>query len=85
MLTQGFTVCLSSLELLKPGEQGVVTGFRNLDEITTNQIISAGITPGTMVSLSQRYPTFLIKFKNTCVALDKAIVRAICVRVTNDK
>ncbi|MBE9228856.1 ferrous iron transport protein A [Phormidium sp. LEGE 05292] len=81
MLNQGFTICLSSLELLEPDEQGVVTSFRNLNETTIQKVIAMGIKLGSIVSLQQRYPSFIIKLDNTSIAVDKEIVRAIVVRI----
>lgn len=54
MLTQGFTVCLSSLELLNPGEQGIVTRFSNTDETTIQQLKEWGIKPGMPIILEMR-------------------------------
>jgi len=81
MLNQGFTVCLSSLELLEPHEKGVVTSFRNLNETTVQKVVAMGIKQGSIVSLQQRYPTFIVKVGNISIALDKEIVRAIGVRI----
>ncbi|MFB2834157.1 FeoA family protein [Floridanema evergladense] len=81
MLNQGFTVCLSSLELLEPHEQGVVSSFRNLSETTIQKVIAMGIKLGSVVSLQQRYPTFIVKVGNISIALDKEIARAIVVRI----
>lgn len=81
MLNQGFTVCLSSLELLEPHEQGVVTSFRNLNETTIQKVTAMGIKLGSVVSVQQRYPNFIVKVENSCVALDQEIVRAIGVRI----
>lgn len=81
MLNQYFTVCLSSLELLEPDEQGVVTSFSNLNESTIQKLITMGIKLGSMVALQQRYPICIVKVKNTSLALDKTIVRAIGVRI----
>ncbi|MFB2898602.1 FeoA family protein [Aerosakkonemataceae cyanobacterium BLCC-F50] len=81
MLNQGFTVCLSSLELLEPDEQGVVSSFRNLSETTLQRVIAMGIKLGSVVSLQQRYPTFIVKVGNISIALDKEIARAIVVRI----
>ncbi|MFB2877887.1 FeoA family protein [Floridanema aerugineum] len=81
MLNQGFTVCLSSLELLEPHEQGVVTSFRNLNETTIQKVTAMGIKLGSVVSVQQRYPNFIVKVENSSVALDQEIVRAIGVRI----
>lgn len=81
MLTQGFTVCLSSLELLKPGEQGIVTRFSNTDATLVKQLVEMGITPGSCITLEQRFPDFVVKIGNSRWQLHKAIARIICVRL----
>ncbi len=85
MLTQGFTVCLSALELLKPGEQGVVTRFRNVEERTINKLVAMGIKPGTAIRVERRSHNFIITAENNRWELDPAMTRAICVRLTNTK
>jgi ferrous iron transport protein A len=81
MLTQGFTVCLSSLELLEPGEQGIVTRFSNADATLIMQLVEIGITPGSCITLEQRVPDFVVKIGNNRLELTKAVARVICVRV----
>ena len=81
MLNQSFTVCLSSLELLKPNEQGIVTSFGTLNKTIIKKVMAMGIKLGSTVSLQQHYPIFIVKVGNTSIALDKGIVRAIGVRI----
>ncbi len=85
MLTQGFTVCLSSLELLNPGEQGIVTRFSNTDEATIEQLKAMGIKPGMGIVLEMRSHTFIVADGHRRWELDQAMARAICVRLTQSK
>lgn len=83
MFTQGFSVSGSSLELLKAGEQGIVTKFRSQDEIIIKKLMAMGITPGVCVTLERHFPTFIIKAGLTRWTIDKGIARAIYVRIIN--
>lgn len=44
MFTQSFTMSGSSLELLKPGEKGIVTRFASTDETTIQARYRLAIT-----------------------------------------
>ncbi|HAA32578.1 MAG TPA: ferrous iron transport protein A [Cyanobacteria bacterium UBA8553] len=81
MFTKSFTVAGSSLELLNPGERGIVTKFQSKDETIINKLIAMGIIPGVFITLEQRFPSFVIKAGQTRLALDKGIARAIYVRL----
>jgi ferrous iron transport protein A len=83
MFKQGFTLTLSSLELMKPGERGIVTSCKTPDETTLKKLISMGITPGVTITLEQCFPSFVIKTGYTRLALDKQIASAIHVRLTD--
>ena len=83
MWNQGFTVCLSPLELLKPGEQGIVTRFRLGDEKAIAKLNQMGISPGVTITVQRRFPTFLVKADRDCVEIEPAIARSISVRVTD--
>ncbi|MFB2976103.1 FeoA family protein [Microseira sp. BLCC-F43] len=85
MLTQGFTVCLSSLELLNPGEQGIVTRFSNTDETTIKKLIAMGIKPGMAIILEMRSHNFVVTDGHRRWELDQAMARRICVRLTHTK
>jgi ferrous iron transport protein A len=85
MLTQGFTVCLSSLELLNPGEHGIVTRFSNTDEATIEQLKAMGIKPGMGIILEMRSHKFIITDGHRRWELDQAMARGICIRLTHTK
>ena len=81
MFTKSFTVAGSSLELLNLGERGVFTKFKSQDETIINKLIAMGIIPGVLITLEQRFPSFVIKVGQTRLAIDREIARAIYVRL----
>ncbi len=81
MFTKSFTVAGSSLELLSPGERGVVTKFKSKDETIINKLVAMGIIPGVFITLEQRFPSFVIKAGQTRLAIDKGLAREIYVRL----
>jgi ferrous iron transport protein A len=81
MFTQSFTVSGSSLELLKMGEQGIVTSCKTTDETIINKLIAMGITPGISIRLEQQFPFFVIKVGHSRLVLDKEIARTLYVRI----
>lgn len=76
-----FTVMGCSLELLKTGEQGIVTVCKTQNEIIRKKLISMGIKTGTQVIVEQQFPTFVIKVSNLPMTIDRETARAIYVRV----
>ena len=83
MFSQRFSVCSASLNLLKTGEQGIVTRFRTSDEAITKQLTAMGMTPGMKITLERRFPSYVIKTGNMRLVLDEIIARAIFVRITD--
>lgn len=81
MFTKGFTSCLSSLHLLKVGEEGTVTHLRNSDETVIKKLMAMGVTPGIPVTLEERFPSFVIKAGHTRLTLDEGIASSVYVRV----
>ncbi|MBG1242231.1 FeoA family protein [Nostoc sp. NZL] len=79
-----FSVTGCSLELLRTGERGIVTFCKSQDESILNRLISIGITPGTIITLKQNFPSFLIKIENTSLALDTKSIQAIYVHITDN-
>ena len=85
MFTQGFTVSGSSLELLKTGEQGIITCCQSTDEEIIKKLTVMGVTPGISITLEQRFPSFVIKVGPKYLALEKEIASTIYVRIVNAK
>jgi ferrous iron transport protein A len=79
-----FSITGCSLELLRTGEQGIVTFCKSQDEIILNQLISIGVTLGTIITLEQNFPSFIIKIENTSLALDTESIQAIYVRIIDN-
>jgi ferrous iron transport protein A len=79
-----FSVTGCSLKLLRTGERGIVTFCKSQDEIILNRLISTGITPGNTITLEQNFPSFIIKIKNTSLALDTEMIQAIYVSIIDN-
>lgn len=78
---KSFTVTGCSLELLKPGEIGIVTVCQTQDKTIRKKLISMGIHTGTNITVEQHFPAFIIKAGNVSMTLDRQTARAIYVRV----
>ncbi len=76
-----FSIMGCSLELLKSGECGIVTVCNSQDEIIRKKLISMEIKTGNMITVEQQFPTFIIKYGNLSMTIDREIARAIYVRV----
>lgn len=76
-----FSVTGCSLELLKIGERGIVNFCKSKDETILKKLIAMGVTPGTYITLEQRFPSLVIKAGQTRLTLDQEIARAIYVRI----
>ncbi len=76
-----FTVMGCSLELLKPGDCGIVTVCKTQDEIIRKKLILMGIKTGNTITVEQQFPTFVIKCGNLSMTIDREIARAIYVRM----
>ncbi|ACC79161.1 FeoA family protein [Nostoc punctiforme] len=79
-----FSITGCSLELLRTGEQGIVTFCKSQDKIILNQLISIGVTLGTIITLEQNFPSFIIKIENISLALDTKSIQAIYVRIIDN-
>ncbi|HEY9831781.1 MAG TPA: FeoA family protein [Stenomitos sp.] len=84
MFNKRFSVCSSSLNLLKTGEQGIVTRFRSSDETITQKLTAMGMKLGMKITIEQRFPSYVIKSGNIRLALDELIARSIFVRITDN-
>ncbi|ODG98146.1 iron transporter FeoA [Nostoc sp. KVJ20] len=79
-----FSVTGCSLELLRIGEQGIVTFCKSQDKKILSQLISMGIISGATITLKQNLPSLIITIGNTDLALDIGSVRAIYVRIVDN-
>ncbi|RCJ23518.1 iron transporter FeoA [Nostoc sp. ATCC 43529] len=78
-----FSVTGCSLELLRVGEQGIITFCKIEDETNLKKLISKGITPGKYITVQQGFPLVIIKLENTSLSVDIETARAIYVRIIN--
>ena len=83
MFTQKLTVSGSSLKLLRPGEQGIVSRLSSRNEAVMNQLKRLGIQPGSLISLEQRFPKFVVRVRGQRVVLNEPTINAIFVRLTD--
>lgn len=63
-----------SLQQLKPGQCAKVIGFLPQDPAYKRQLMSLGLTPGTMIEMIRIAPMgdpIQIKVRNACLALRK--------------
>ena len=68
-----------SLRELKPSEKGKITYIKPGSHSNLHQLMSIGLQPGVVVTVHRTNPAFCIKFENTELALDEAIVENIFV------
>ncbi|MDJ0735618.1 MAG: FeoA family protein [Nostocaceae cyanobacterium] len=83
MFQEKFSVTSASLELMNPGERGIVTACKTEDETILKKLMAMGVTPGALITLEKRFPSFVIKSGYTRLALDKEIARSIYVRIND--
>ncbi len=81
MVSPSFTVTGSSLDLLKPGEQGTIKFLRVTNQSIHKKLIAMGLIPGSSILLEQRFPAFVVSVGNTRLALDREIARSIYIRL----
>lgn len=85
MFTETFTIFGSSLSLLKPGEQGVVSRVKSTDEATVQALKAIGIVPGVTITLQQRSPAYTIAVGGDRSILCQKTADAIYVRLVKEK
>ncbi|NJL45109.1 MAG: ferrous iron transport protein A [Leptolyngbyaceae cyanobacterium SM2_3_12] len=81
----GFTISGASLQLLKVGEQGVISRLKKHDPSIVEQLEKMGLYPGTPITLEQRFPHFLVRTEAGQLTLTEAMIRAIYVRLMGGK
>nr|MCM0591654.1 ferrous iron transport protein A [Gloeotrichia echinulata DEX184] len=79
-----FSVTGCSLELLRIGEQAIVTFCKVQDETIRKKLIAIGVTIGTTITLEQCFPSLIVKVGNTSSTIDRATAKAIYVRIINN-
>ncbi|MFN6472214.1 MAG: FeoA family protein [Nostoc sp. SerVER01] len=76
-----FSVTGCSLELLRVGEQGIITFCQIKDETILNKLILMGIKPGKSITVKQRLPSLTLEVGNASFLVDLETARAIYVRI----
>ncbi len=85
MFNQSFVVSGSSLKLLQIGERGVVSRLGGVDDRLLQALRAMGITPGTSITVEQRFPRFLVKVGGDRWALSEDLIHAVYVRVIDNQ
>ncbi|MEM1251193.1 MAG: ferrous iron transport protein A [Cyanobacteria bacterium P01_H01_bin.21] len=76
-----FTVSGSSLKLLKVGERGVIARVRGTNPTIAEQLKRLGLSPGTSITLEQRFPRFVVRTRRGPLALTQSMIQSIYVRI----
>jgi ferrous iron transport protein A len=79
-----FSVTGCSLELLKVGERGIITGCKIQDEKILKKIISLGLRTGASITLEQHFPSLIIQVGTILLEIEKDVARTIYVRIINN-
>jgi len=83
MMTKGFSVQGTSLKLLRSHEYGVIKRINARRDTTTQTLNKMGLTPGQLITVEQRFPTFIVRIGNDRHALDEVAINAIYVRIVD--
>ncbi|MDZ7959589.1 MAG: ferrous iron transport protein A [Aulosira sp. DedQUE10] len=76
-----FSVTGCSLELLKPGEQGIVAFCKIPNQKRSQELIAMGIKEGTRITVKETFPALKIEFNNLTLSIDKKIACTIYLRI----
>lgn len=76
-----FTIKGCSLELLKPGERGIVAFCKIPNEKCRQKLIAMGISVGTSITVKEKFHTLQIEVNHIIFSIDKEIARVIYVRI----
>ena len=77
----GFTVSGASLKLLKVGERGTIARIRDTNPTVMEELRKLGLSPGTSITLEQRFPRFIVRTHQGPLALTQGMIQAIYVRL----
>ncbi len=76
-----FSTTSSPLKLLQVGECGRVTRITTSDPHLAQKLASAGLSPGNLAILEQRFPRFLVRVGAQQIALSEPEIQAVSVRL----
>lgn len=66
--------------MLKVGERGVIARVKGTNPAVTDQLRRLGLSPGTSITLEQRFPRFVVRTRQGPLALTQAMIQSIYVR-----
>jgi len=66
---------------LKPGTTAKVIALETKDDAVLRKLLAMGISPGVLITLEQRFPSYIIRANYTRAALDRETAAAILVQV----
>ena len=72
-MLDSFTASGSSLRVLKVGERGVIARIRGPNPTVTDQLSKLGLSPGTSITLEQRFPRFIVRTGRGPLALTQSM------------
>jgi DtxR family transcriptional regulator, Mn-dependent transcriptional regulator len=78
----GMTVAstvVKNLTQLEPGETGRITYIKPKHHARLHRLSSFGLTPGTVIELHQRFPSYCIRYEGTELAVNKDVAEDIFV------
>ncbi|MBD2494054.1 FeoA family protein [Nostoc sp. FACHB-280] len=78
-----FSLSGCSLELLQPGEQGIIAFYRTQDQKILDQIHLVGIKLGTCITVEQQLPLLQIKVAGESISLSQEVAQTIYVRIVD--
>ncbi|NJL02570.1 MAG: ferrous iron transport protein A [Spirulinaceae cyanobacterium RM2_2_10] len=79
-----FSTTSSALKLLQVGECGRVTRIASSGDRITTRLHEAGIKPGALIMLEQRFPRFIVRVGSQRLSLSIVEIHAISVRLAAD-
>ena len=77
-----FTVSGASLQVLNVGDRGTIARFPRADPSTLAHLQKLGLDRGTEITITQRYPNFIVSTANGNLTLPPSLISAIYVRLT---
>ena len=73
---------ISSLAELKVSQKGKVAYIHTRDRKKLEKIMAMGVLPGMVVTLIQRFPSYVFQIGQSQFAIDKDLAESIFVRIT---
>ncbi len=80
--SEGMTVAstvVKNLTQLEPGETGRITYIKPKHHARLHRLSSFGLTPGTVIELHQRFPSYCIRYEGTELAVNRDVAEDIFV------